>query len=56
MQQGVGLTKLVWDPRLPVLYTAGLDGVVRVVDSRTSKAERYLGKHKSEVLDLAITK
>lgn len=51
-----GLTKLLWDPKLPLIYTAGLDGVVRVLDVRTCKVERLLGRHRTEILDICITK
>jgi len=56
LSQEVGLTKILWDPTAPVFYTGGLDGVIRVIDARSCKLERVLGRHRAEVLDLAITK
>ena len=46
----------MWDVNSPVFYTGGLDGVVRVVDARSCKIERLLGRHRSEVLDLGVSK
>jgi WD40 repeat protein len=54
--QDFGLTKLLWDPKLPLIYTAGLDGVIRVLDVQTCKIERKLGRHRTEILDFCVTK
>jgi len=56
LQQEAGLTKLIWDPKSPIIYTGGLDGVVRAIDARTCKVEKLLGRHKTEILDVAVTK
>jgi ribosome assembly protein SQT1 len=56
LKQDAGLTKLVWDSKMPVFYTGGLDGVVRAIDARTCKVERLMGRHRSEVLDLSVSK
>jgi len=56
MKQDVGLTKIVWDAHSPILYSAGLDGVIREIDARTCKVERVLGRHRSEILDMGISK
>jgi len=54
--QDVGLTKLIWDNISPIVYTGGMDGAIRAFDARTCKQESILGRHRSEVLDLAVTK
>ncbi|CAL8135337.1 unnamed protein product [Orchesella dallaii] len=56
IQQDSGLTKVLWDPRLSVMYTAGLDGVVRAIDVRSGSVDRLLGRHRTEILDICITK
>lgn len=56
MLQDSGLTKLLWDPKHPVFYTAGIDGVIRALDVQTCKVERLLGRHRTEILDICVTK
>lgn len=56
LHQDSGITKLMWDPKSPFLYTAGLDGVIRVIDARSCTIEKNLGRHKSEILDMFVTR
>lgn len=56
LHQESGITKLSWNPTSPFLYTAGLDGAIRVIDARSCTIEKLLGRHKTEVLDMAVTK
>jgi len=56
LHQECGITKLSWNPTSPFLYSAGLDGAIRVIDARSCTIEKLLGRHKTEVLDMAVTK
>ncbi|XP_023216215.1 angio-associated migratory cell protein-like [Centruroides sculpturatus] len=53
--QNVGISKLLWDDALSLVYTAGLDGVVRLYDGRSGEMERSWQCHEAEVLDMEIS-
>lgn len=50
-----GVVKLKWHPSSPLLFTACLDGCVRLWDGRTGSCEREFKGHRDGILDMAIT-
>jgi len=56
IHQDSGITKLLWHPTIPLIFTAGIDGVIRVIDARTCKIEKNYGRHRTEILDICISK
>lgn len=53
VRQEGAVTKLVWDPERPSVYTAGTDGVVRHFDVRSGVlVQEWLG-HRAHILDLS---
>lgn len=55
-QQDSGISKLLWGASSSLLYTAGLDGVVRLYDGRSGSIERSWYGHKDEILDMVVSK
>merc|ERR1719330_1938180 len=51
---GGGVTKLLLHPAAPLIFTATLDGAVRVVDIRTGSSVAEYGGHKSNILDMGV--
>ncbi|CAG2102511.1 unnamed protein product [Medioppia subpectinata] len=52
-----GISKLLWDHNSPhVLYTAGLDGVLNVYDTRSGEQIGAKRGHSNHILDLTISK
>ena len=55
--QPAGVVKLVWHPHIPyLLFSAGLDGTVRLLDARSGKLVREYTGHMANVLDIAVSK
>ncbi|CAL1679026.1 unnamed protein product [Lasius platythorax] len=52
-QEG-GITKLVWTSA-PILFTAGLDGILRCFDARAGCCLKSFSSHKATILDLHIS-
>lgn len=50
-----GVTKLLWHPTQPLIFTASLDGCIRLFDGRTSKCEQIWKGHKNSILDLTLS-
>lgn len=53
MQDGV--VKLKWS-ETELIYTACLDGKIRVWDARTGNCERVFQGHEDSILDLAVSR
>lgn len=54
--QAAGVVKLVWHPKHShLLFSAGLDGVVRLIDSRSGTLVREYTGHTANILDIAIS-
>jgi len=54
LPHGEGVVKLAWHPTSPLVYTACLDGRLRMWDARTGGCVRALGGHKAGVQDLSV--
>lgn len=50
-----GVIKVVWHPTQPFLYSASIDGTVRLWDGRTGNSERVWRGHKDIILALAVS-
>lgn len=54
-QQGA-ITKILWDPERPSVYTAGTDGILRHFDVRSGVlVQEWLG-HRADILDISHSK
>jgi len=51
-----GVVKICWCHSMPLLYTACLDGVVRLWDARNGDTVRAWEGHSDHLLDLDITR
>ncbi|XP_072181235.1 angio-associated migratory cell protein-like [Diadema setosum] len=51
-----GIVRLKWDPESPMVFTAGLDGAVKLWDSRSAQLVSSWVGHQGEILDLAISR
>lgn len=51
-----GVTRLQWDNLGPLIYSASLDGVVRLWDARSGSCECEWHGHKAPILDMAVNK
>lgn len=49
-----GVTRLQWDNLGPLIYSASLDGVVRLWDARSGSCECEWHGHKAPILDMAV--
>ncbi|XP_014220133.1 angio-associated migratory cell protein [Trichogramma pretiosum] len=55
IDQGSGVAKIIWKLNSPLIYAAGLDGILRCYDGRTAEcAKTYLG-HVDDILDLHLS-
>lgn len=55
-EQSAGVVKLVWHPKHPhLLFSAGLDGIIRLIDGRSGTLVREYTGHKANILDIAIS-
>lgn len=55
-RQSTGISKLLWDNNSPhILYTAGLDGILRLFDSRSGELMVEKKGHFNHILDLCIS-
>ncbi|KAK6166332.1 hypothetical protein SNE40_023054 [Patella caerulea] len=52
----VGIVKLKWDSISPLIYTASLDGIIRLWDARSSAMVSQWTGHQAEILDFDISK
>jgi WD40 repeat protein len=50
------ITKVMWHPKVALLYSSSMDGTVKVWDARTGKAERNFHGHREPILDFDITR
>jgi WD40 repeat protein len=54
--QSAGVVKLVWHPKhTHLLFSAGLDGVVRLIDSRSGTLVREYRGHTADLLDISVS-
>lgn len=54
--QSAGVVKLVWHPKHShLLFSAGLDGIVRCIDARSGTLVREYTGHTANILDLAVS-
>ena len=54
--QTVGVVKLIWHPKIQhLLFSAGLDGTVRLIDARNASLIRQYTGHTNNILDIAIS-
>ena len=51
-----GIVRLRWDVESPMIFTVGLDGVVKLWDSRSSERVSSWTGHQGEILDFAISR
>ncbi len=51
-----GVTKVLWHPSQPLLYSSSLDKTVRVWDARTGQAVKVFRGHSGGVLDMAMSR
>uniref|UniRef100_V9KSE6 Angio-associated migratory cell protein n=1 Tax=Callorhinchus milii TaxID=7868 RepID=V9KSE6_CALMI len=51
-----GIVQLRWECHTALLYTASLDGVVRMWDARTGSMQSEYRGHRAEILDFAVNK
>jgi ribosome assembly protein SQT1 len=55
-QQNSGISKLLWDQNNPyILYTAGLDGVLRIYDGRSGQLQTVKNGHSDHILDFSLS-
>lgn len=55
-EQGAGVVKMLWHPQKPyLLFSAGLDGVVRLIDSRNGTLVHDYTGHTANILDIALS-
>lgn len=50
-----GIIKALWHPHEPVIYTACVDGIVRLWDARTVECVRVFRGHTDAILDMAMS-
>lgn len=48
--------RLVWDHGSPLVYTAGMDGGVRLWDARSGKLSSMWTGHAGEILDVVLSR
>ena len=54
--QSVGVVKMIWHPKMNhLLFSAGLDGAVRLIDARNASLIRQYTGHTNNILDIAIS-
>lgn len=54
--QESGVVKIVWHPNTPhVLFSTGLDGVIRMIDSLNATLIRQFTGHMANILDISIS-
>lgn len=56
VDQGSGVAKLVWKENTLLLFSAGLDGIMRCFDGRSGECARTFLGHTQDILDLCISK
>lgn len=55
-EQPAGVVKMIWHPKIPhLLFTAGLDGIVRLLDSRSGTLVRQYTGHTQSLLDISVS-
>jgi len=55
-QQSCGVVKMVWHPlKAYLLFSAGLDGTIRLIDSRNGALVREFTGHTANVLDITVS-
>ncbi len=53
---GTGLTKMEWRPETTHLVVASLDGLVRLIDSKTGNVLVDCSGHMASILDFSVQK
>ncbi|XP_023246346.1 angio-associated migratory cell protein isoform X2 [Copidosoma floridanum] len=56
VDQGSGVAKLAWKENTSLLFSAGLDGIVRCYDGKSGNCVRTFLGHTEDILDLCISK
>lgn len=56
IDQGSGVTKLLWKENSSLLFSAGLDGIVRCYDGRSGGYVRSFLGHTEDILDICLSK
>ncbi|XP_054284466.1 angio-associated migratory cell protein [Macrosteles quadrilineatus] len=55
IQQDCGVCRLVWDCHSPVVFAAGLEGVIRIYDARNGAKHGQLMGHRESILDIDLS-
>ena len=56
-EQNAGVVKMLWHPQKPyLLFSAGLDGIIRLIDSRNGTLVHEYTGHTANILDIALSK
>jgi len=55
-EQNAGVVKMLWHPQKPyLLFSAGLDGIIRLIDSRNGTLVHEYTGHTANILDIALS-
>ncbi|XP_031849389.1 angio-associated migratory cell protein [Nomia melanderi] len=55
IEQESGISKLLWKGNTSILFSAGLDGILRCFDARTGQCLQSFSGHTADILDLHIS-
>lgn len=53
-QHPAGITKVLWHPNQPIVYTSSVEGLVYVWDARSGQLLKKFGGHTDTILDMAF--
>lgn len=54
IEQESGISKILWKGTTSLLFSGGLDGIVRCFDARSGQCLQQLTGHSEDILDLQI--
>lgn len=55
IEQENGISKLLWKGNTSILFSAGLDGILRCFDGKSGQCLRSFTGHTADILDLYIS-